>query len=213
MRISAIAVLFVGLALCGCASRPPIPDPPASEKNAAAYRFYPGIDRHTFFAAVEEVFILADGSDFEFEYRNDGKRLTATRDWFVFLILAAGRGTDTWSVTAKEKDGGIEGHVSAYGENVVSDGSVYGTKENFGTLNTIATRNLFWDRVDYILGVRSDWPSCSTREDELEVLKDDETVHPEYWFIKGLCHMSMKDTDPETGVSTYDDANEAEEAE
>lgn len=181
--------------------------------KAAAYRFYPGVDLETFFAAVEEVFILADGSDFEFEYRNEGRRLTATRDWFVFLILAGARGTDTWSVTAKEKDGGIEGHVNIYRDGVISDGSVYGTREAFAGLSTIATRNLFWDRVDFMLGRRSDWPSCGVREDELEPLHDDDTVHPAYWSVSALCHMSMKDTDPETGVSTYDDSSETEEAE
>lgn len=211
MRLSAIALLVAALIVGGCASTPEPSRPSPTEQEAAATRFYADIDRDRYFAAVEEVFLLADGTDFEFSYNDNGNRLTATREWFAFLIFAAGSGTDTWTVRAVEKDGGIEGTVDAYHHTIVSDGSMYGPKESSGDMLTIAAGNLFWDRVDYVLGRRADWPSCDDREEELEPLEDDDTVHHEYYFIRALCHLSMKDIDPETGEAANKERDPMEE--
>ena len=207
MRSATIGLLIGALLLVGaCASRdrpPPLPD---EAWDAAHNRHYENLTQAEFYAAAEEVFRLADGNDFEFEYDvQEENQLVAKRSFFVFAIFIVVAGEDAWYLRAIPNDGGIDGNARIFTRERVSDGSWH-VRKNTYLARSVAVLNMFWDRMDYVLGRSDHWPTC----DEVEAMYENET-NPYRSSTGALCNGTMKDIDPRSGEAGIEEQETLEE--
>ncbi|MDN5936623.1 MAG: hypothetical protein L0H75_10715 [Nitrosospira sp.] len=120
-------------------------------------------------AAAEQVLRLAD-SDFTFSFPPGA--LHARRNWLVYAVIFAQVGQDHWRILAKQAAGGVRLVVRISrtagsilptpvpvtgGETGVAAASVAMPGEEIWWS---APYDLFWSRLDYLLGVSDRWISC-----------------------------------------------------
>ena len=94
--------------------------------------------------------------------------MSATRPWIVYLILAATVGNDTWQIRALPAETGVK--VSAALN--TSMGSILpmpttggnmtagGMPSIAGNVPGTAIYDVFWARMDYLLGKTDKWMTC-----------------------------------------------------
>lgn len=158
---------------------------------------YQGVTKEQALEATEKLFRLADGDDFTFFHTEDG--MTAVRKWSFYLVLAAGFGTDYWNIKAVPVDGGVKvtAAVSTQAQGIApmptTANNVYsaGTTPMAGSpVDGTAIYDVFWARLEYLLGKRTAWMTCKEA--------DDRVSKGVTWGInEALCNsLNMKDTDP-----------------
>lgn len=159
-----ISVVAIAAALVGCAAQPP--KMTRSEYLQVTQRTYDGKTPDDVYLAAEKLFTLADGDDFKFFHTEES--MVATRPWLVYVVLAATMGTDTWTIRARQIDGATK--VSAALS--TSMGSVLpvpttGGDMSAGTMPSMAGNvpgtaiyDVFWARMDYLLGKTDHWMTC-----------------------------------------------------
>jgi hypothetical protein len=165
------AVLLLALA-AGCAAPPRMT---RDEAIAATSRTYAkGIAPEDVLRAAEEVFRLADGDDFTFHHTQDS--LSATRNWLLYLIIGATTGTDHWAVKAQPGPDGTTratvqlGTVSQDILPMAVSPALWIPGVMPASANPPLGRavyDLFWDRVDYQLGLRETWVDCKQADARL----------------------------------------------
>lgn len=116
--------------------------------------------------AAEELFRLADGNDFIISHSEDG--LYAQRPWSVYIVLAYVEGTDTWVLQTKQD--GSDTRVSVHLSNSVASttalptggGGVapYTGAATGSSVQGTAIYDVFWARMDYLLGYSTNWMDC-----------------------------------------------------
>lgn len=157
-------VLVMGLLGCA-ASHPPLS---RAEWVTLTTRHYDGVSVDQALNAAEKLFRLADGDDFQISYDDDS--LYAYRKWSVYLVLAATMGTDSWLVRARPDGDGVivTIHVSSQSGSILpvptaqGDTAVTSTPTMAGPpIEGTALYNLFWARLDYLLGKANRWTDCS----------------------------------------------------
>lgn len=137
-------------------------------------REYLGVTIDQAVSAAEEVLRLADGDDFKIFHADDG--FHATRNWTIYLVLAAATGTDYWRVTAQEIDGGVKlsVQVNTQSQAISAMPTTSGAWAAFtGPLagrpvEGTAIYDLFWGRMDYLMGLRPDWMTCEMARDRVK---------------------------------------------
>lgn len=159
-----IAAAVVTVATVGCASVPP--QMTRDQYLATTTRIYKA-PKDDVIAAAEKVLRLADGNDFKLAHNADG--FTASRAWSIYMVLAATFGNDYWSVKVTERDGAsmIETQVASSSQALAPMAT---TSPGTWTTSTLpggsspvdgpALYELFFARMDYMLGLRPDWPTC-----------------------------------------------------
>ncbi|XUH15167.1 hypothetical protein FC419_18135 [Bordetella pertussis] len=164
MKPLLVAALSATALLVGCAAKQP--QLTRSEYLKVTQRTYEGKSAEEVLNAAEKLFRLADGDDFKFFHDDDS--MSASRSWIVYVVLAAAMGTDTWTVRTKEIPGGVR--VSAALN--TSAGSVLpmpttggdmsaGTTPGMGgNVPGTAIYDVFWARMDYLLGLSDQWMTC-----------------------------------------------------
>lgn len=105
-------------------------------------RTYPGATPGQVLRVAEQLFTLADGSDFQFVHAPSGDRLTAIRRWMIWAGLFPMGGSDTWIVTAAPHDGQVRATVETMTQ----------THSGSARRETPQVFELFWSRMDYLLG-------------------------------------------------------------
>jgi len=180
----------------GCATKPSMT---REEFLAATTRTYDKSPDEILNSA-QKLLQLADGDDFNFSHSEDG--LDASRNWMIYLVFSAAFGNDVWQVkTAKQPDGKTKVFVSAstnpgstlapLGTGV---GTVPGTAGN--TVQGTALYDLFYSRLEYLLGINKEWMTCRDSEQKLKA--------KQVWGLnEALCSVTTKDIDPRTGISSY----------
>jgi len=169
VAIAALVVMF----LTGCATQQKMS---REEFLQATQRTYQDKSPEQIFSASEKLFVLADGDDFTFSHTPDS--LLAIRPWSIYLVLAYTAGTDVWTVKASrnEKTGGTDAAVyvtTAHGGSVlpvvVANSGSTATSPGSGGIPTRgnAIYQLFWERLDYLLGLNSKWMSCDDVDKEI----------------------------------------------
>lgn len=160
----ALSALVCVLMLTACVSRPPIS---RDEWLSMTNRIYEGVTKEQTLTAAERLLRLADGNDFMIAHNDDG--FIATRQWTVYLVLAAAIGTDSWVVRAVENGHGetrvsVSVSTQAGGIGAVATGSNTAaplTMPAMGaSVNGTAAYDVFWARMDYLLGRRQLWMDC-----------------------------------------------------
>lgn len=133
-----------------------------------SHKEYPNLSKEQIIAGAEEVLNLADGDDFKFFHTEDG--FIAKRIWFIYAVLAAEQGTDTWKFSVKKNEKGI--NVATFYVTRTS-GTISGTVTGSGDTTTMtlpsqddiiqgtAIYEIFWNRMDYVLGMSTSWPDCN----------------------------------------------------
>ncbi len=152
----------VALASAGCAAPRTMTQ---AEWESSLVRDFSGVSRDQVLAAARRVFELADPADFRIVPTEDG--ILATRKWSWFLLIAATQGTDTWNLTAKDIGGVVRARVHVSVLTSDTNAAVIGaaaipvtSTTQTPTVDGTAIYDVFWARVEYLLGQRDDWMSC-----------------------------------------------------
>lgn len=150
--------------LAGCAMQQP--KMTRDQYLQTTQRTYQGKSPDDIFRAAEKLFTLADGDDFTLHYTDDS--MTATRPWAIFLVISAAMGTDTWHIKTKEEAGTtkVSALVSTNFGTITpvptsgGDWSASGLPSGGNLIAGTAIYDIFWARMDYLLGVSDRWMSC-----------------------------------------------------
>ena len=131
-------------------------------------RTYEGVTKEQAISAAERLLRLADGNDFMIAHNDDG--FIATRNWTVYLVLSGAAGTDSWFIRAVENANGgtritVNVSTQAAGMGAVVTGpnsaAPVTTPAVVGAVNGTAIYDVFWARMDYLLGRRKIWMTCT----------------------------------------------------
>jgi hypothetical protein len=155
---------LLGALLSGCAAT--APTMPREQWAAVVEREYPNVTRTQAFDAAERLLGLADKMDVQFA-RNE-QMFEAFRDWSKYAVLWGSAGSDYWTLAAREHAGGVHltAEVSRQAQ-AISASFPAGASPVASTgdmapasMQGRAIYDLFWARMDYLLGRRADWPTC-----------------------------------------------------
>lgn len=137
----------------------------AEEREAVQTRHYPGRSRQQVLDAAVRLWRLSDGDDYRIEATGDG--LVASRKWSSFAQMVTFAGTDTWTLHVVEHDGASTARMSVATVSRGTSASLMGmmptahTGPNVGrTVEGTAIHDVFWARMDHLLGLRTDWMRC-----------------------------------------------------
>jgi len=152
MKTLLVGTLIILIGLGGCASSSKTSK---DEMMAAATRTYEGVSSQQVIQAAEKLLKLVDESRFKFD-REDHK-LTATRSGQLFTALGATDVTAVWLVSTQEKDKATVVTIEAgWQKSLPSSGKREMLKRPEGT----AVYNLFYNRLDTMLGRSNEWITC-----------------------------------------------------
>lgn len=167
-----IAIFVLSSILAGCAAQRP--QMTRDEYLQMTQRTYEGKTPDDVFRAAERLFRLADGDDFQFFH--DANSITASRPWLVYIVLAATTGSDTWRVTAVPTEAGVK--VAASLNTTMGsilpvpttggDMSVSGMPAGGGNVAGTAIYDVFWARMDYLLGASAAWMTCEEADNRVK---------------------------------------------
>lgn len=129
------------------------------------HRDYSGVTKEQVLSAVEELFRLADGDDFNITKTDND--LIATRYWQKIHPIYP-QGTDYWKIDVIE-----DGDAAMVAANLYT---AAGTITDFGTNLTLSTNlikttalyDVFWARLEYLLGNRDDWMDCEKANERVD---------------------------------------------
>jgi hypothetical protein len=128
-------------------------------------RTYAGATQDQVLTAAERVLRLADEGDFTLSHSPSG--LQARRTWSAYLVIAAVFGEDLWQVTATPTTGGTTVHIQVTQASQDMAAAPVGVTTTPGPTHAIqgpALYELFWARLDHLLGARPDWVTCAQQE-------------------------------------------------
>lgn len=127
-------------------------------QEAVTKRSYADVAPQKAVGAAEEVMRRIDPAAITFEFTGDG--FNATRKVYAFLIFGEISGNYSYSVRAKPAGGGSVLEFRTYAN--LSTLTTTGTYPNGGGafVQGNGAYDLFFARVDHLLGKRQDWVSC-----------------------------------------------------
>ena len=168
-RTAATALLIAAL-LAGCATeRPPMSE---ADWNRMVSRDYPGKSAKQVLDAAEQLWRLSGGKRFTIEHGDSG--LTATRHWQNYEPMVLITGVDDWTLDVTEAGGATHAKVSIRTSQRHTTASLLGMTPAThtgprvgGEVQGTSIYDLFWARMDYLLGVRSDWMSCAASDGQV----------------------------------------------
>lgn len=155
--------LFIAV-MTGCATpRAPLS---AAELERLITREYPGKTAQQVLDAAVRLWRLSDGDDYRITTTAAG--LTAERSWTTHSQMIRFAGTDTWTFDATESSGTTTARMTITsfkrGTTVTMLGSTPSIQTGplvGGTVKGTALHDIFWARMDFLLGTRPDWMTCA----------------------------------------------------
>ena len=162
------ALVGIGLLVSGCSPTDMKVDVTREEYMGLIYRTYENVEPEKVLAAAERLLRLADEEDITFQHSEDGFR--AYRKWLLYAIITARWGTDTWDIKVKPAGDGTKATVQIWtsleGQALpMAIGAGWGAVPAPGTgsapTQSPGLYDIFWARMDYLLGLREDWMTCS----------------------------------------------------
>lgn len=166
------SVLFAALLISGCAAN----KPKMSRQDwvDATSKVYQGKSKDDVLKSAERLFELADGDDFKIVHLEDG--IYAERGWSIYFVIGFAVGADFWKVLATELNGetkvSVQVNTSAQG---VGPTPTTGSAVGVGAYPMVgspvmgtAIYDVFWARMDYLLGKRNTWMTCKESDERVE---------------------------------------------
>jgi len=161
-------ILFIAALSVGCApTKTPMTleemDAALAANQREATRIYPGKSTDEVRQAAQKVLYLLDPSDIEFDVTEN--ELMATRWSTYYAVFMVGFGRDWYSVELADVENGTAARFGFAGE-MYSSMFVSPIPVSFKSNIAISAHQnpmdfrLFHDRVEYLLGLRDDWPTC-----------------------------------------------------
>lgn len=184
MRGVKVVVLLASLVVLSACATPERPAMSKEERSAVTSRSYDGKTREDVFRAAETLFRLADEDDFKISY--PGGNMVAIRPWIIYVVLSATSGTDVWTVMADDTSAGViaRAEVQTTMPSMVA-------KYAGGAVKGTAIYDIFWARMDFLLGKTNHWMTC---QDSNERVAADAV----WGSNEALCNsFNMKDRPPE----------------
>jgi hypothetical protein len=158
------------------------PELSREERFAIQSRTYDGVISDDVMKAAQRLFLLADGSDFTFE-RSVAGDLRAVRSFWFFTVLEAGSGYDTWNL--RVNPGGVV--IVEVDRHAVSGPIPIMVT---GPLDSPAMFDLFWSRMDYLLGRSTAWRTCPEQRRHIAAKQIAGS-------LEGLCEFTITDHSPD----------------
>ena len=194
-----IIVVVLAVMLAGCATQHP--ELTRQEYLALVNRSYEGVGTEEVLAAAEKLFRLADPDDVKFQHFENGFRMY--RRWMIYAVLAVSMGTDIWDVRVVPAERGVRMTVYLSGTGGAVTGAPVMTSGG-GTsitalttpaaggvpVNSTAIYDLFWARLDYLLGRRDGWMTCQEASARVR-------TGITYGPMDALCSVTTDDLTPE----------------
>ncbi|MCW8347372.1 hypothetical protein MD535_15315 [Vibrio sp. ZSDZ65] len=163
MHFRTIFILAVtAIIMTGCATAPQLS---RSEWHQVTTRHYDGVTKNQALDAARSVLEKSD-HDFEFTYPDD--QLSASREWWRYVILSTQNGADNWIVKAYEANGGVDVKVSI-GRQEGATMPAITSEGDFVSIESIAlgkpvtnpkVYEFFFKRLDSELDHTIPWLSC-----------------------------------------------------
>lgn len=160
-----VGVVLAAIALTGCQTRPPMS---RADYLGMTTRVLPGITVDQAYAVLEGVFQASRPGDFEFQHSDAGMQASTRHGIF------AGP-PHVWSLTVQPVAGGVRVQASVSGSApagllpVATTGGMglaAGTASGVPVAGT-SIYDLFFARVDYMMGKRADWVTCRQQLDRV----------------------------------------------
>ena len=178
--LSRVIVAFFAVTIfCGCASNARVMS--QSELKTTAARTIPGVTKKQVIAATHELWRLADGSDFTIADTEYG--VGARRFWQVYVVLATWAGVDFWRVKATEDNGAttVSMEISTKAAPMIFSLGEPGQTELGDQYGGNAIYNLYFSRLEFLLGKRETWTDCTQAKAKIRT--------GEWWGdVDPLCH-------------------------
>ncbi len=133
-----------------------------------ATRIWPGETRARVIAAGEAVVRHADPRDTTFEYNRHG--FSARRRFFIYALIATATGVETWTFSSAENADGASAVVR-----IIQRGTAHAGRQSESFRENqvyLGSLRLFYARIDYLLGRRPDWITCSEAPEKLALPRD-----------------------------------------
>ena len=175
MRLSLL--IAAAIALGSCAAPHQIRD--RSDFLAEAQKDFPGETRERLISAAETVLKISDPDDFEFRHTMTG--FTGLRRYLIYAVLAAAQGREKWEFTTEQLPNGTMRAAITVSEAGTTVGGSSSTPYE-GQMASVPLYRLFWARVDYVLGRRSDWVTCDEAAKPLQATNTNTAT-----ALGGLC--------------------------
>jgi hypothetical protein len=177
-----VGFLFLLCTLAGCAQ--PLRTNSHADWLKEATRRWPGETKARVIAAAEAVVKHSDPGDVVVEYNRSG--FSARRKFFIYAVLAAANGEDRWTFMASENSEGASAAVRVIQQGTTQAGQ---TSQRFRDNQTmVGSLRLFYARIDFMLGKRPDWITCSEAIKKLALL-------PEAPGLQSLCSITHQGAD------------------
>lgn len=167
-----IYLLFLGFILIGCAPRQLTPEESIAERERhirMVTREYEGKTPQEILLAADRIFRLADD---DYRVAHSETALQAQRNWMLYLVITAAFGIDSWIVETwpTEKGTKVIARHSGQSQGVApiptanlggGMGVTAGTSPVMAGMSIYSgIYDLFYARLDYLLGQRADWVTC-----------------------------------------------------
>lgn len=178
-----LVVAGVLLALTGCAANQKTMT--RDEFIGATQRHYDGVTEKQFYEAAEQLFMLSDGDDTAFAYPGE-HAMIAQRDWSIYMVLAYAQGVHAWQISTTPTESGVEGNVYVSMQGSAVNGmptfnggvSTHTSPTMQDVVNAPAVYELFWSRMDYLLGKSDTWFTCEAWDAKLDTGETYGTMEP-----------------------------------
>lgn len=193
-----LSLIVAACMVSGCATVPPSS---RVDWEGIHVRQYDGATAREVQDAAEQVLRLAD-HDFSFQYP-DG-RLVASRNWMIYAVISITGGKDHWVIETTEIDGATRVTAMITRESATTTAApvVGGTGIAPVTagmpgaqITQAAPYQLFWERLEYMLGLRPEWTTCSQFRARLK----ETTRARDRGQLDALCGVTVDDMTPEIG--------------
>lgn len=153
MKLIAAIVCVISLSSCG---GPPTPWT-REEQAAATTRNYQDVTPSKLLKAAEDVARLTDPRGVRFDYRTGGFR--AQRPVFAYMVIAAMTGDYFYDAEVRPASGGTTIEIKVF--NNINGITASGVFPGSGTfVEAKGVYDLYFARIDYLLGRRADWVTC-----------------------------------------------------
>ncbi len=174
MRRAFLILLAIGfMFIFSCAPQKPMtPEEIAAERTrqmGMITRVYDNKKPEEVLLAAARIFSLADD---DYTVSHAPTSIQAQRNWMIYLVISATMGTDTWIVEVQPEGSGTKVMARHSGQMAsatamavpTSNGGMSATAVTSPAMQNMTTRpaiyQLFFARLDNLMGKRSDWVTC-----------------------------------------------------